>query len=281
MLTQDKIETYKGCIIQHGHYSDRIYLVKTTLLPPPELPYELIELAKTHGYSKIFAKVPENIAKVSFSNAGFLEEARIPAFFLEKETAVFMGFYLNAERIKESNVEKMENILKIAFGKRATDKIQPLAGRFILRKCNKTDVSVMAKIYREVFPSYPFPIHDPNYLLKTMQSHIDYFGIEVDGRLVAVSSAEIDKETFVVEMTDFATLPDWRGSKFAQHLLLRMENEMKKKDIKIAYTIARAMSPGMNVTFSKAGYQFRGRLKNNTNISGRIESMNVWHKALD
>jgi len=55
---------------------------------------------------------------------------------------------------------------------------------------------------------------------------------------------------------------------------------MKNKGIKTAYTIARAMSAGMNVTFSKTGYRFGGRLKNNTNISGNIESMNVWYKYL-
>lgn len=192
-----------------------------------------------------------------------------------------MGFYLNAERIKEPNIDEMENILKIALAKRTAGKVSCLENQFVLRKCTQTDVSAMAKIYREVFPSYPFPIHDPNYLLKTMQSHVDYFGIETDGGLVAVSSAEVDKVAANVEMTDFATLQEWRGNKFGQYLLARMENEMKKKNIKTAYTIARAMSPGMNVTFSKAGYQFGGRLKNNTYISGRIESMNVWYKALD
>lgn len=279
MLIQDKIENYNGNIIQHGHYNDRIYLIQLTSLSS-EFPYELINLAKTNGYSKIFVKVPEIAAK-NFFIAGFLEEARIPAFFSARETAVFMGFYLNAERIKEPNINKIEDVLKIALSKKRVDKVSCLENRFVLRKCTKTDVSAMAKIYGEVFPSYPFPIHDPDYLLKTMQSHIDYFGIEADGGLVAVSSAEVDKIAANVEMTDFATLPEWRGNKFGQHLLARMEKEVKKKNIKTAYTIARAMSPGMNVTFSKAGYQFGGRLKNNTNISGRIESMNVWYKSLD
>ena len=280
MSTQDKIESYKGSIIQHGHCNDRIYLMRLTSLPSSGFPYELIDLAKTNNYSKIFAKVPEIAAK-NFFLAGFLEEARIPAFFSGKEAAVFMGYYLDAERIKEPDIDEIEDILKIAFGRRTADKVSHLENRFILRKCNKTDIFAMAKIYREVFPSYPFPIHDPDYLLKTMQSHIDYFGIETDGKLVAVSSAEIDKEAANVEMTDFAILSEWRGKKLCQQLLARMENEMKKKNIKTAYTIARAMSPGINVTFSKAGYQFGGRLKNNTNISGRIESMNVWYKSFD
>lgn len=40
------------------------------------------------------------------------------------------------------------------------------------------------------------------------------------------------------------------------------------------------MSAGMNITFSKTGYRYGGRLKNNTNISGNIESMNAWYKHL-
>ena len=131
MSTQDKIENYKGSIIQHGHYNDRIYLIQLTSLPSAKFPYELIDLAKTNGYSKIFAKVPEISAK-NFFIAGFLEEARIQAFFSGKETAVFMGFYLNAERIKEPDIDKMEGILKIALGKRTADKVSCLENRFVL-----------------------------------------------------------------------------------------------------------------------------------------------------
>jgi hypothetical protein len=44
------------------------------------------------------------------------------------------------------------------------------------------------------------------------------------------------------------------------------------------YTIARAISVGMNITFARCGYDFGGTLVNNTQIAGRIESMNVWYK---
>ena len=36
----------------------------------------------------------------------------------------------------------------------------------------------------------------------------------------------------------------------------------------------------MNITFAKHGYSFAGTLTNNTQISGQLESMNVWYKAL-
>jgi hypothetical protein len=60
-----------------------------------------------------------------------------------------------------------------------------------------------------------------------------------------------------------------------------MEQTVKMKGIKTAYTIARATSPGINITFARKEYRFGGRLINNTNISGRIESMNIWYKQME
>lgn len=113
-----------------------------------------------------------------------------------------------------------------------------------------------------------------------MQSNVEYFCIEAGGKIVAVSAAELDKENLNAEMTDFATSTGWRSKNFAQHLLAFMERQVREKKIKTAYTIARAFSVGMNITFRKSGYHFAGRLKNNTNISGSIESMNVWYKNI-
>jgi putative beta-lysine N-acetyltransferase len=81
-------------------------------------------------------------------------------------------------------------------------------------------------------------------------------------------------------MTDFATLPEHRGENIALYLLDFMEKAMKKRGYKTAYTIARALSYGMNITFAKAAYKMGGTLINNTNICGKIESMNVWHKPI-
>ncbi|MEA2082388.1 MAG: putative beta-lysine N-acetyltransferase [Elusimicrobiota bacterium] len=274
---QDTVENYKGCVIQHGHYNARIYLIKITSLPSPGFPRELIEMAKINGYSKIFAKVPESLAK-DFSITGFRKEAGVPGFFAGKEAAVFLGYYLSTERFKEKDGNKLSEILQMTLRRKQEDKLPELDKKFIVRKCGRSDTTAMAKIYKEVFTSYPFPIHNPDYLLETMQSHTDYFGVETGGTLVALSSSEKDNAGANAEMTDFATLPRWRGNHLGQYLLAQMEIEMKRKGIITAYTIARAMSPGMNITFRKAGYKYGGRLKNNTNISGKIESMNVWFK---
>jgi putative beta-lysine N-acetyltransferase len=82
-------------------------------------------------------------------------------------------------------------------------------------------------------------------------------------------------------MTDFATLPHFRGKGLATALLVDMENEMKNQKIRTLFTIARALSPGMNITFARCGYKYSGTLINNTQIFGHIESMNVWYKHID
>ena len=279
MESHDTIERYKGSIIQHGGYNDRIYVLKLAPEVSQNYPWDLVQVAKENHYSKICAKVPERHSDI-FGDAGFHEEARIPEFYPDNEASLFMGCFLDRARIIEPALGTMKKNLSIARQKHGDDAVESLKDGFRLRQCQETDAAMLAHLYQKVFPSYPFPIHDPEYILSTMKSHVDYFGIETEGRLVAASSAEMDAQAAAVEMTDFATLPKWRGNGFAQILLSRMEEAMRRKGFHTAYTIARAMSAGMNITFSKAGYQMAGRLKNNTNISGEIESMNVWYKNL-
>jgi len=278
MPPQDTIEELRGSLIQHGPYNDRVYLMRLDPDAGADFPNQLVALAEEKSYSKIFAKVPETAA-ADFLETGFCEEASIPGFFAGQESALFLCRYLQKARRKESDAAAMEKLLRLAEAKQG-DELPPLDVRFTVRRCTEADAEAMAAIYRQVFPSYPFPISEPEYLLETMRSHVAYFGVETKGRLIALGSAELDSEAANAEITDFATLPEWTGNSLALHLLRRMEQYLRQAQIITAYTIARAMSPGMNITFAKAAYQFAGRLKNNTNISGSIESMNVWHKPL-
>jgi putative beta-lysine N-acetyltransferase len=98
--------------------------------------------------------------------------------------------------------------------------------------------------------------------------------------MIAASSSEMDQPERNTEMTDFATLPEARGQGLATALLGRMEADAAELGLSMAYTIARSPSYGMNITFARMGYAYAGRLKNNTNIGGDFESMNVWYKKL-
>lgn len=275
----DRIETLPdGSLIQHGPYNNRIYLMKAGKEAAEDLPETLIGRARESGYTKIFAKVPGALEE-RFLDAGYVREAMIPFFYNRGDDGVFLGCFLDERRAEEPEREKLDGIVRLARAEAAVPWKREECD-FSLRQCGEADTAEMAELYRKVFSSYPFPIHDPAYLQTTMRGNIVYFAAIADGKMVALSSSETDPESSSVEMTDFATLPEWRGNRLGCHLLAAMERAMRGRGIRTACTIARAASAGMNITFARLGYRFAGRLRNNTNISGGIESMNVWYKPL-
>lgn len=277
--TTDIIEKLGSSLIQHGQFNDRIYLMKLALEDYPEIITNLNNLALAKGYTKIFAKVPA-WAKEEFIANEFREEGFVPGFYQGEETAYFLGKYFSEMRKVSRDQSEIEKIISVSKGKAGQGLSGEVSQNYIIKVANTTDVEEMAQVYQQVFATYPFPIHDPKYLLETMQDNVVYFAMTHQDRIVALASSEMDFKARNVEMTDFATLPDYLGNAFAGFLLQEMEKEMKKRNIKTAYTIARAISFGMNVTFAKVGYKYSGTLINNTNISGNLESMNIWYKKL-
>ena len=278
---QDKIETIgKGTIIQHGKFNDRIYLIKLHQEDCPGVLGELRQIARENAYTKIFCKVPGWAAPAFFSD-GYLMEAQIPKFYKQREAAFFLSKYLNSDRLLGVEHESLTELGKLL--KTETPGRQPSGKTGIGGEIKKLDLSYVGEItsvYREVFLSYPFPIHDPEYIIRTMKQNVQYYGIERKGNLMAVASSEIDTEGQYAEMTDFATLPDYRGNNLSVRLLSKMEEEMRKQGIRTLYTIARLNSIAMNRTFLKLQYSYAGTLIRNTNIAGKIESMNVYYKHI-
>lgn len=275
----DRIETIGQSIIQHGPANDRVYLMK---LHPDDVPCivdELEQLAVSAGYSKVFVKVPAWSAD-RFLAAGYQQEAAIPGFFPDGAEACFMGKYFTDERRAERKPQLLREVLDVSVSQGPPRLPEPLPPGFTTRVAREEHAVEMAEVYREVFATYPFPIHDPGFIRAAMNGSTVFFGIWKDGKIIALSSAEMDPSSRSVEMTDFATLPAYRGNGLALNLLQQMEETVYLRGIRSLFTIARAYSFGMNVTFARDGYRYGGTLTNNTNISGSLESMNVWYKAL-
>ncbi|MCF7797573.1 MAG: putative beta-lysine N-acetyltransferase [Lentisphaeria bacterium] len=273
----DKLETIGRSQIQHGPENDRVYLMHLAPEDMPEILVKLNDLAGKNQYGKIFAKVPGEFSD-TFVADGYTVEARVPDFFHGETEAVFLGKYFKPEREQEPKPELVDEVLAVAQSKSGGETVEELPYKF--RLATPQDAESIAAVYRKVFATYPFPIHDPAYIADTMASNFLYFTLWEGEELVAVASCEMYPEEKNVEMTDFATLPKYRGKGTAVYLLERMEQVMAQHELKMAYTIARAYSFGMNITFAKLGYVFGGTLTRNTNIAGSLESMNVWYKPL-
>lgn len=268
-----------GTIIQHGKLNDRIYLMKLHKNDFPDILENIMALAHKNLYSKIFCKVP-SWAAPSFYSRGFILEALIPRFYNNDEDVFFVSKFLKQDRFQNSECEMLNNMAQLLVGCKTKKKTPDKSDLFNTLRLNIQHAKSISGLYKKVFDSYPFPIFDPEYIVKTMNENVQYFGIQKNGELIALASAEMDVAAQNAEMTDFATLPHYRGMKLASVLLSEMEKEMHVQGIKTLYTIARLNSMAMNKTFLNLNYSYAGTLINNTNISGNIESMNVLYKHL-
>ncbi|MCK9632010.1 MAG: putative beta-lysine N-acetyltransferase [Methanoregula sp.] len=279
-MTQNDVVLRRGkSVIQHGHFNNRVYVMKLAPEDIPDIIRYADDLAHKEGYSKIFVKVPVSVAGV-FARDGYITEATVPFFFHGKEPGAFMAKYLDPTRKVVPDESNIADALSAALGHAGERSSHTLPDGFSLMHAHADDVGDIASIYRNVFKTYPFPITDPDYIRKTMQGSIRYYVIKKSPLLCAVASCEIDAENRNAEVTDFATGPLFRGRGFAGLLLHAMETGMKEEGIELAYTICRAGFGPINTVFAEAGYQHGGMLPNNTNICGSVESMNVWYKKL-
>lgn len=282
-MTGDPVTCIGGSKIQHGKLNDRVYLMKLADSDDAgEIIRDIDRLAAENGYSKAFAKVPED-AGYEFIENGYICEARIPGFFSGNSDGFFLSKYYTRERQKVINPDEIMRIIRetTRIRNRKESAGRSIPGGLTIRRAGKEDSGSLSELYGETFESYPFPIHESSYIEETMDDNIVYFGIWSNGNLLAASSCETDISSASVEMTDFAVSGDQRGKGYGSLLLEHMETEMKSTGFVTSFTIARAAFDPVNFMFARHGYEFGGTLKNNTCICGSFESMNVWYKKLN
>lgn len=271
------IRVGQGSLLQYGKLNDRIYLMKLMKDDITVVFNQIETLVARYDYSKVFCKVPTQIAPL-FLSKGYILESHIPGFYNGKEDAFFLSRFTKTNRqyseYRNSELEMLYQLMQ----PRIDAKSYLLSTEYTIRKLDVKDITKIASLYAETFESYPFPIHDPAYIAETMGRHVEYFGAFKKDKLAALASAEIDFNAKNAEMTDFATHKAHAGNNLSCSLLEMMEYEMQLQGITTLYTIARAGSIPMNKTFLRLNFKYAGTLINNTNIAGSIESMNVFYK---
>jgi putative beta-lysine N-acetyltransferase len=274
----DKIVKVSHSLLQHGKDNNRIYLMK---YDEKDKPYNLIsymdKLARKNKYSKIIAIVPSSVIEI-FKKYGYIIEAKINKYYKGEENGIILSKFYNDKRKVIKNIDIINDVLEKSLMKRNAHKTLDENPKEQIKILSMDSSKEIVVLYTKVFEKYPFPIFQESYILETMEQNVVYFGMYYNNQLVGISSCEIDEKLKNCEMTDFAVIKEYREKKYAYKLLKAMEYEMKKRDIKTFYTIARSLSYGMNFVFAKNEYEFGGQLINNTNISSGIETMNVWYK---
>jgi putative beta-lysine N-acetyltransferase len=273
----DTITTLGHSRIQFGPLNDRVYLMELDCRDLPGVVAKLVQLARGSGLTKICAKVPLS-AGADFVSRGFVQEALAPGLFQGRVDGLFLARFMEEWRSVPDPQWPRPGTTQDEGSHQAQSSLS--SSRFEVREMGQDRVQAMAEVFRHQFSAYPFPVSDPDYLQACLQTHVRFFGIEVQGRIAALASSETNTRERYVEMTDFITLPAFRGLGLATALLQTMEQDMAALGFITAFSIARAGSAGMNATFARQGYVYGGRLVKNTCFNGRLEDMNVWVKRL-
>jgi beta-lysine N6-acetyltransferase len=210
---------------------------------------------------------------------GFCCEGKIDGYFLGSDAYFFVKYYDNKRRNSDVWITYDEIIKKITSLPRSMSPSPDLLG-LNLRKVTLSDIGSLAALYKEVFQIYPTPLHDPEYIKKTLQEGTIYYCFQEKNKIVSAASAEVNLIYKNAELTDCATLMSHRKHGLMKFLLQKLEEYLQKNGIYCAYSLARAKSYGMNAVFHQIGYSYRGRLMNNCYIYKQLEDMNVWVKDL-
>lgn len=239
---------------------------------------EVEVLAEKNQAEKVIIKAKRE----DFSNLlekGFLCEAVIDRYFLGSDMYFFCKYY-QPERRNSTQWTAEDSIVEKVVQLQREVHIEQPPEHYLLRKITTDEVEQLAALYKKVFQIYPTPLHDPQYIKKTLQEGTIYYGYFYDSEIVSAASAEVNGFYKNAELTDCATLVEHRKHGLMKVLLQQLEADLKQQGIYCAYSIARALSFGMNAALHQLGYNYRGRLANNCYIFDKLEDMNVWVKNL-
>jgi putative beta-lysine N-acetyltransferase len=235
----DKIEYFNKSIIQHGKYNDRVYVLKLSKEDFPDIMGFIEKLIDVYSYSKIIIKSPK-WAYDELIEKGYIKEGFIPNFFNGNIDCYFLCKYIDdSRRHVDSSIKiQIKDVLEIADIKKNQQYHMISKNSDKIKKLDESDIKNLIDLYKTVFTRYPFPIFDERFIKQKMNEDTVYYGIYIDDKLISASSSEIDYENYNAEMTDFATLNEYRGNNLSYFLLKRMECDVKKLKIKTVYTIA-------------------------------------------
>jgi beta-lysine N6-acetyltransferase len=236
-------------------------------------------LAEANDFDKIFVKARQRDFQMFLSH-GYMMEG-ILRYYFRGEDAYVLSRFSSAERMQSDQVmaegQLIEDLIYQPDANKPLPKLDPSVR--IIRAAEE-HIPDLVTIYRSVFETYPSPLTNPDYIKATMERSSLYRLAMQDGQALAAASAEINRKHSSSEMTDCATDPAAQGRGLMKHILLALEGDLREKGIMTAYTLARAMSVGMNAVFFRLGYEYSGRLINNCDIFGQFEDMNIWVKRL-
>ena len=110
VTTCDRTVKFGLSLLQHGHFNDRVYLMRLSEADYPAIIAEAEALVHANDYTKIIAKVPD-WAKAGFEDAGYVIEATVPGFFSGRGDVYFMSKFLGSHRAAVTDRTRIDDVV--------------------------------------------------------------------------------------------------------------------------------------------------------------------------
>jgi putative beta-lysine N-acetyltransferase len=271
-------QTTPNAAIELDEYNSRIKLMRYKTDDLESLALHLEELAKERGIGKVMIYAdPDD--ESAFEKLGFEKEGEISVFF-DGEPAFILSRFLDDRRAVAKEEDKKDSIVEMAEQTEELDEPPTLDPAFTLRHATPDDARELAELYRLVFKTYPTPIHEEEFIRECMQNDVYFTVVTHQGKIISSASADVFTKYNCAEITDCATHPDYRGKGLLSAIIFDLEQRMKKAGVPNLFSLTRAVSAGMNIVTAKLGFEYQGRLIQNSHIAGQFEDMNIWVKKL-
>ena len=263
--------------VKDDPYSDRVRCDHPEVADGAALGRALLGLAEACGRGRVVVLCRTPLES-GLRGVGFTREARMPGFYRGTGACCVMGAGPDSARIEaeeSADVRKVDGLVL----RKASAPTPPLdAGP--TRRATEADAPGIAELIAETFASYPTPSGDPGYIAADLRSGTPYRVVEEGGRVVACASADRVESARTAEITDCATRPECRGRGLMKALIAGLMDDLREIGYPTAFTLSRAVIPGVNLAFQHVGFRWRGRMVRSCRIGSGLEDMNVWSRRL-
>lgn len=261
------------------YYNRRLKILDYDATDYTAMVRRLAWLAESNKFDKIFVKARSEDFQ-TFLSHGYMMEGVLRYYFRGADAYVLSRFS-STDRVHSADlVEEAKLVEELIYNSAPSAELKPLPEGVRVVQATAEHIPALVATYRSVFETYPSPLTSADFIKSTMDRNVLYAMAMRNNEALAAASADVNVKHSNAEMTDCATFPHARGQGLMQHILLALEEELRRRKIMTAYTLARAASVGMNRVFFRLGYEFSGRLINNCDIFGTFEDMNIWVKRL-
>ena len=241
-------------------HSDRVRCNHPNTSQGMAIAFFLTGAAQCLGRSKVLTMVEESLTG-ELREQGFSLAGTMPGFYRGTTGCSVLTFNLDDHRQKMAHPKEIARVDKIV------DQYDPLDDDEIIERYDSLgddlneieetsyepeirtilalpdDAERISDLISVTFQDYPTPSHHPTYVRAQLENGVPFRYVEDGDKVVACASADLVPDALTAELTDCATLPEYRERGLMRILLSDLMWDLEQRDYYSAHTFSRARVP--------------------------------------